>query len=57
MLLQMVTLKNGIIKHALRNNDNNNTYNDITCARIYIKIKYSGESFKVQWKKPFSKRL
>ena len=36
----------GIIKHALRNNDNNNTFNDndIDAVRTYIKIKYSGET-------------
>ena len=37
---------NGAIKHAPRNNDNNNTFNDndTDAARIYIKIKYSGET-------------
>ena len=37
---------NGIIKHVLPNNDNNNTYNDneIDDIRIYIKIKYSEET-------------
>ena len=38
---------NGIIKHALHNNDNNKTFNnnDIDDAvSIYIKIKYSGET-------------
>ena len=36
----------GIRKHALRNNDNNDTFNDndIDAVRIYIKIKYSGET-------------
>ena len=37
---------NDIIKHALHNNDNNNTFNDndIDAVRIYIKIKYTGET-------------
>ena len=37
---------NGIIKRALRNNDNNNTFNDndIDAVTIYIRIKYSGET-------------
>ena len=37
---------NGIIKHILRNNDDNNTYNynDKDTVRIYIKIRYSGET-------------
>ena len=41
----------GIIKHALRNNDNNNTFddNDKDAVRIYIKIKYSRETADV-WK-------
>ena len=34
---------NDVIKHALHNNDNNNTFND-GAVRIYIKIKYSGET-------------
>ena len=37
---------NGIIKYALRKNDNNNTFNDndIDAVRIYNKIKYSEET-------------
>ena len=36
---------NGIIKHILRNNDDNNTYNyDKDTVRIYNKIRYSGET-------------
>ena len=38
---------NYIIKHTLRNNDNNNMFNDNEiddAIRIYIKIKYSGET-------------
>ena len=38
---------NYIIKHTLRNNDNNNVFNDNEiddAVRIYIKIKYSGET-------------
>ena len=37
----MVIHKNGIIQHALQNNDNINTYNEIKYSNI--KIKYSGE--------------
>ena len=38
---------NGIIKHTLRNKDNNNTFNDNdtdVAVRIYTNIKYSGET-------------
>ena len=38
---------NYIIKHTLRNNDNNNMFNDNEiddAVRIYIRIKYSGET-------------
>ena len=38
---------NGIIKHTLRSKDNNNTFNDNdtdVAVRIYINIKYSGET-------------
>ena len=37
---------NGIIKHALHNNDNDNTFNnnDIDAVTFYIKNKYSGET-------------
>ena len=51
LLVEMVEyyLRNvvdGVIKHALHNNDNNNTFNDndIHTVRICIKIKYFGET-------------
>ena len=40
---------NGVIKHTLRDNDNNNTFNDneidvAVAATVFINIKYSGEA-------------
>ena len=50
---------NGIVKHTLRNNDNNNTFNDNdidVAVRIYINIKYSGETADTLIKKCIKER-
>ena len=50
---------NGIVKHTLRSNDNNNTFNDNdidVAVRIYINIKYSGETADTLIKKCIKER-